>query len=251
MSTLAPMIAAERIKLSSTRSPWWCAGIAAIGTAGLSALIAVAGSSEGDPPITVASTQFGYIVGMAVVMVMAALAATSEYSVGTIRTTFLAAPRRGVALTAKAVVVAGVAATVGLLAAFGAWALSALLLPTVDLSLAGVAEWRQVAGVGAVHLGAAVVAVAVGILVRHTAGAVSIVLVWSLMAEQLFQLIPGVGQAVQPWLPFSAAKRFLMAPEPVAGAGLLDSPWTALAYFGVVASALLAVAIGVAKRRDA
>jgi ABC-2 type transport system permease protein len=207
MTAMTPLIDAERIKLTSTRSPWWCAGVATIGTAGLSALIAVAGDAEGGLPITVGATQFGYVVGMAVVMVMATLAVTSEYSVGTIRTTFLAAPRRGRALAAKAVVVAAVAATVGVLGAFGAWAISALLLPAVDLSLAGVTEWRQVAGVGAVYLGASVVAVAVGILVRHTAGAVSIVLVWSLIAEQLFQLIPGIGEAVQQWLPWRSGWR--------------------------------------------
>lgn len=244
------LIAAERIKLVSTRSPWWCAGLAILASVGLSALIAVATADDGQIG-TVASTQFGYILGMAVVMVMATLAVTTEYSVGTIRTTFMAVPRRGPALVAKAVVVATLAAIIGLIGAFGAWAASLLLLPDADLRMSGLDDWRHVAGVALVYLIAAVIAVSVGTLVRHTAGAVSIVLVWALMAEQLFQLIPGIGEAVRPWLPFSAAKDFLTADGSSADGLVGGSPWIALAYFAVVAAVLLGISIAVARRRDA
>ena len=130
------LIAAERIKLVSTRSPWWCAGLATVASVGLSALIAVSTNNEGQPA-TVGSTQFGYTLGMAVVMVMATLAVTTEYSVGTIRTTFMAVPGRTPALLAKAVVVAVLAAVIGLVGAFGAWGVSLALLPDADLSLSG------------------------------------------------------------------------------------------------------------------
>jgi ABC-2 type transport system permease protein len=244
-------IAMERIKLASTRSPWWCAAIAAVATSGLAGLVAFTSHHEGGPPVTVATTQMCYAVGMAVMMVMATLAVTGEHSTGTIRTTYLAVPRRGVALGAKAVVVAVVAAVVGVVGAFGAWALSAALLPGVDLSLAGPTEWRQVAGVGLVYVAASVVAVAVGILVRHTAGAVSLVLVWALMAEQLIAVVPGIGTVVGPWLPFQAGKYFLTAGAAQPGAALAEGPWFALGYLGAVAAALLAAAIVVANRRDA
>jgi ABC-2 type transport system permease protein len=98
---------------------------------------------------------------------------------------------------------------------------------------------------------AAVIAVAVGTLVRHTAGAVAIVLVWTLMAEQLLVVIPGIGEAARPFLPFQAAKQFLSVGETPANAALLDQPWFALGYFAVTATALLAIAIGVTRRRDA
>ena len=244
------LIAAERIKLVSTRSPWWCAGLAIIGSIGMNALVAVATSNDGQPA-TVGSTQYGYNLGMAVVMVMATLAVTTEYSVGTIRTTFLAAPGRGPVVLAKATVVAVFAAVIGVIGAFGAWALSLILMPDAHLALAGPDDWRQVAGVGLVYLVAALIAVAVGILVRHTAGAVSIVLVWALMAEQLVELIPGVGDAVRPWLPFRAAKDFLTAEGPTADGLLGGGPWVAIAYFAVVAGVLMFVATEVARRRDA
>ena len=64
------LIAAERIKLVSTRSPWWCAGLAIVASLGLSSMIAVATTKDGQVA-SVASTQLGYTLGMAVVMVMA------------------------------------------------------------------------------------------------------------------------------------------------------------------------------------
>jgi len=232
-------IAAERIKLTSTRSPWWCAGVGVAATVGVGSISMSAGDDAGFTGV--ASTQLGYGLGMAVVMVMATLAVTTEYSVGMIRSTFLAVPNRTIALLAKTFVVAVGAGLVGLLAAFGSWALGLVLLPGVDLALHGVAEWRQVGGVGLVYLVAAVFAVAVGILVRHTAGAVALVLTWALMIEQLLALVPGFG-SVSRWLPFQAAKHFLFT---------ADQPWLAMGYFAALSAALLAAAIAVAKGRDA
>lgn len=242
------LIAAERIKLTSIRSPWWCAAFGVAATIGVGS-ISMAGNQEtgfsGVP-----STQLGYGLGLAVVMVMATLAVTTEYSVGMIRTTFLAAPARGPVLLAKTLVVGLAAGLVGLLAAFGSWALGLVLMPGSDLALHGPAEWRQVGGVGLVYLVAAVFAVAVGILVRHTAGAVALVLTWAMMVESLLAMIPGFESAAR-WLPFQAAKHFLLSGRPADGAGLTEQPWVAMGYFAAVSGGLLAIAVAVAKRRDA
>ena len=56
-----------------------------------------------------------------VMMVMAALAVTTEYRFGTIRTSFQAVPQRAALLLGKTVVVAFLAGVVGLIASFGAW----------------------------------------------------------------------------------------------------------------------------------
>ena len=84
---------------------------------------------------------------------------------------------------------------------------------------------------------------------RYTAGAGAIVLGWSLLVEPLLGQIPGVGPAIAPWLPFRAAEQFLADVPPEAG--LLDRPWVALAWFTLVGVALLAAALGAARRRDA
>jgi ABC-2 type transport system permease protein len=241
-------IAAERIKLTSTRSPWWCAALGLTATIGVGSIAMAAGDAAGFSGV--ASTQLGYGLGMAVVMVMATLAVTTEYSFGMIKTTFLAVPNRTAALLAKTFVVSLGAGLIGLLAAFGSWALGLVLLPGADLGLHGSAEWRQVGGVSLVYLVAAVFAVAVGILIRHTAGAVTLVLTWALMVEQLLALIPGF-ESVATWLPFQAAKQFLLAGQTPDGTGLADQPWLAMGYFAMVSVGLLAAAIAVAKRRDA
>jgi ABC-2 type transport system permease protein len=242
------VIAAERIKLTTTRSPWWCAAFGVLATIGVAAISMTAEDTPGFSGVT--STQLGYGLGMAVVMVMAALAVTTEYSVGMIRTTFLAVPNRTVSLLAKTFVVSLAAGLVGLVTAFGSWAMGLALMPGADLALHGPTEWRQVGGVGLVFLVAAVFAVAVGILVRHTAGAVAIVLTWALMVEQLLALIPGF-ESVVTWLPFQAAKQFVLAGHTPEGLGLTGQPWVAMGWFAAVSAGLLAVAIAVARRRDA
>lgn len=249
------LLAVERIKLTSTRSPWWCAVVALLATTGFTALFV--GFSEPDA-VTVASTQFSYNFGMIVLMVMGALAVTTEYRFGTIRTTFQAVPNRIAVLTAKAAVVALATGLIGEIAAFASYGLARVMEPAADLTIDSAAEWRQVAGIGLVYAVAGVLAVAVGIFVRHTAAAVTILLTYTLLVENLVALIPRAGPEIQQWLPFTAANQFATAgmPSPVDGQGppVLDlpyGPWQGLAYFIGIVLALLAVAIAVANRRDA
>lgn len=250
------LLAVERIKLFSTRSPWWCSALAIALVAGFTALVAGTWDAR-DGPFPFAATGFFTNFGMMVVMVMAAVAVTTEYRFGTIRTTFQAVPNRSAVLVAKTAVVAVVAGIVGLAAAFAAWGLAWLLQPTADLALSTAPQWRSVAGAGLVYLVAAVIAVAVGILVRHTAGAVSLLLVWALLVENLVALIPNVGVDIQKWLPFTVANHFLTdgvltpgAPGPPIREMPLG-PWASLLYVAGVAAALLVAALVVANRRDA
>lgn len=243
MSTLA----VERIKLTSTRSPWWCTALALGATAGIAALFA--GLAPDDIELDVAATQMGLQFGMMIMMVMAALAVTTEYRFGTIRTTFLAVPSRPRALVAKTAVVGMVAGVVGLAAAFVSWGVAVLLRPAVDLGLHTAADWRTVAGSGLTYLFAAVLAVGLGILVRQSAAAVAILLVWPLLLEQLVMLIPNVGPDIQHWLPFTAADRFVSMTEAVPQ--IPYGPWGAFAYFAAVSVAVLVVGLVVAQRRDA
>ncbi|QGK71835.1 hypothetical protein GIY23_22065 [Allosaccharopolyspora coralli] len=237
------LLAVERIKLFSTRSPWWCLVLALGLTSGYAGMLA----AYSDGPVTVPMTQSGAQLGLMVVMVMAALAITTEYRFGTIRASFQAMPNRFAVLLAKAAVVTGLALVLGLLVAFSSLAVSAVVSTDSQLALTTAEQWRQVAGVGAVFAVAAIMALAVGTLVRQTAGAVTILLVWSMMVESLVALIPEIGTTIQEWLPFTALDRFLgrAAPDAVLG------PWGSLCYVLGVAVALWIVAAVVAHRRDA
>ncbi|MBK1784646.1 ABC transporter permease [Prauserella cavernicola] len=253
------LLAVERIKLLSTRSPWWCAIVALVVTTGFTALIV--GNASEDFPATVATTQFGYNFGLAVIMVLAALAITTEYRFGTIRTTFQAVPNRGAALVAKTTVIGLLALVIGEITAFACYGISLLLQPEADLALNSTADWINVAGVGVLYGLAAVIAVAVGILVRHSAGAISLLMIYSLAVEGLVQLIPNIGDDIYKWLPFNVANKFLMGDGTSNGSRAADagmplstsplSPGWALAYFAAFAAVLLAAAVVTAKKRDA
>jgi ABC-2 type transport system permease protein len=250
------LLAVERIKLFSTRSPWWCMALAAVLTVGLAAVVAA--NTNEQFPLTVGLTQNFNNFGMIVIMVMAALAVTTEYRFGTIRSTFLAVPGRTSALLAKTAVVALLAGFIGEVVAFGSWGISRLIKPNADIAINSSVEWRNVAGTGLVFMIAAVLAIAVGILIRQTAGAVALLLVYALLVESLIGLIPNIGVKIQRWMPFQHADHFLTADNAAfpdgQGPPRLDfpfGPWGSLAYFAAIAVGLLVVALVVAKRRDA
>lgn len=251
------LLAVERIKLFTTRSPLWCTLAALAVTIGFAALIAGVDSTN---PTTIASTQFGYNFGLMVIMVMATLAITTEYRFGTIKATFQAIPNRTATLLAKTTVVALFAGVIGEIAAFGSVAIAKLIRPEANLAINTAYEWRATAGVGLLYAVTAIVAVAVGVLVRHSAGAVSLILIYALLVESLVVLIPNVGDDIQKWMPFYVADKFITG-EPDATARAVGegpppsaadlSPWWALAYFAGFALVLLITALITANKRDA
>ena len=178
------VITVERIKLFSTRSPWWCMVIAAFLTVGFAALTTGFLKGADEQQATIFITQPGAQLSQMVMMVMAALAVTTEYRFGTIRTSFQAVPQRAALLLGKTAVVAFLAAVVGLIASFGAWGVGSLFASSADLSINTGAEWRLLAGQGLVFAISAVIAVAVGILIRQSAGAIAILILWPLAGRE-------------------------------------------------------------------
>jgi ABC-2 type transport system permease protein len=88
-------------------------------------------------------------------------------------------------------------------------------------------------------------------LLRHSAGAVAVLLLWPLVVEPILGNLPRVGSEVGPYLPFANVFQFIRVQwlYPV-----YDMPWGefgSLVYFTVVVSAVYAAAIVVVHRRDA
>jgi ABC-2 type transport system permease protein len=251
------LLAVERIKLFTTRSPLWCTLAAIAVTVGFAALVSGV-DSETQP--TIAVTQFGVNFGLMVIMVMATLAITTEYRFGTIRATFQAIPNRTSTLLAKTTVVALFAGLVGEVVAFGSVAIAKLIRPSASLGIDSAFEWRTVAGVGLIYGLSAVIAIAVGLLIRHSAGAVSLLLIYTLLVESLVQLIPSVGDDIQKWMPFNVANGFLTGSPDAANMPIGEgpppsttalTPWWALAYFAGFAVVMLVIALVTANKRDA
>ncbi len=235
------LLAAERMKLTSVRSPWWCAGVSLALVVGLTAVTAALAPAGAD---LAAIEAFPLLLALMITMVSAVLAATTEYRFGTVRTTLLAVPNRTAALLAKTVVVAGFAGLLGLVASLlgrvTAWALRSggIGLGTAD-------GWRSLLAPGLTFAVAAVAALAVGVLVRHTAGALTIVLAWY-VAELPISAIPVVGPKVAGWLPFVNLDNVVVT-DPAMPLGA----WGSLVYVLAIAVGLVWAALLVTQSRDA
>lgn len=247
------LLSVERIKLFSTRSPYWCLAAIAVAALGLATLFGLVENGEAALPYIFLR---GVGLGMSIYMVLAALSVTTEYRFGTIRNTFLAVPKRPAVLGAKTVLLALIGAVVGVVAAVAAFYLAKTLAknPPVTLELSTADDWRQVAGYGALFAVAGVIAVSVGTIIRQSAGAVAILLLWPLVLEGLFSLIPNVGEKAGPWLPFAAADRFV---APTTGISNLfqpsggPTPIQGLLVFAGTGLVLWLIALVLLQKRDA
>lgn len=233
---------AERIKLTTVRSPLWSAGAAMVLSFGIAALQAA--TAYDYQRLTAPEAALGVAVfGVPILMVVAAITVTGEYRTRMICTTFLANPHRIRVITAKAVVAAMFSSMVATVMVAGSIAVA-----RVEVTADG---WRTAAAVALYAALAAVLGVGVAALLRHTAGAVSVLLLWPLLVEPLLGNLPGRGMQIGPYLPFANAFRFLevqwLFPTYTVPWGLPGS----LGYFAAIVGAVFAVALVVVNRRDA
>jgi ABC-2 type transport system permease protein len=127
-SGLPGALRSEWVKLRSVRSTVWTLTTMVVLTVAMSAWyasnaamnadIGPDGTLQGGAPDPTRSTLMGIVIGQMAVLVIGALAVTSEYSTGMIRTSLTAMPRRGVVAAAKAIVLGGVTLAAGELASF-------------------------------------------------------------------------------------------------------------------------------------
>ncbi|GAA1863801.1 ABC transporter permease subunit [Actinomadura bangladeshensis] len=197
------------------------------------------------------TTLTGALIGQAAIVALAVLFVTAEFRRGMLRTTFAASPRRGRVLAAKAAVVGLASLAAGLAAAFGAVLLAGPVLRSHGMSpppLSDGAVLRAVLGTGALLGVVAVFSLAVAVIVRRSAPAITIVL--------LLLLVP---QIVATGLPLSAA-RWLERLTPAAGFAVQQTvtrfdqaiaPWAGFGVLCAYTAAALALAARLIRKRDA
>ncbi len=247
------LITVERIKLFSTRSPYWCLALVPVLGLGITALVSLVDNGRAA---SLESSQAWVNFAISVVMVMAALSITTEYRFGTIRSSFLAVPSRSGVLLAKCVLLAVLSFVIVEVTSIASY----LLARTVHgpaaadgaFALESAGDYRTIWGPGVIAAVAAVLAIAVGAIVRQSAGAIAIVLLWPLLVENLFNLFGDFGRDIQPWLPFTASTAFYSGGDDFNRFGGAAPTWWqgGLIFLGA-AVVLLIVALGTAKRRDA
>ena len=188
---VASALQAEWIKLATVRSTAWSllllAGVSTLFTAFAAAGSSTRGGSPGHPGDNdlVLESLSGIFFGQIAAAVLAVLVITSEYATGMIRTSLAANPRRRTVLAAKAAVAGTVVLLVGLATSAACFLLGQQLFRRGGfvyengypaISLADHEAFRAVALSGA-YLGlVALFALGVGAIVRHTAGAITLVL---------------------------------------------------------------------------
>ena len=213
----------------------------------------------------------GTFFGLIPLIVVAAMFITAEYRRGLIHVSLTAAPRRGRLLAAKAVVIGAVGFVAGLVAATLALAVGTHLLHgNLQWPVSLLTEARMVAGTGALLAVAAVLALAIGTIVRRSAAAVAIVILVIFVPFLLaFNPLPGsqpqgsgpgggggwplqitpaaalsVQQAVPQFHQLIAIYSLNAGYYPLA-------PWAGLAVECAWAAAALALAFFLLRRRDA
>ncbi|MEU9097227.1 ABC transporter permease [Streptomyces sp. NPDC048361] len=178
-ATFKDALASEWTKIRSVRSTLWTLGVLIVLMLGIGLLVAVLvrahsnGGSDTTPVLVFGA--FGVILGSLCVITLGVLTISSEYGTGMIRTTFTACPSRGRILAAKSVV----------------FFLLSFVVVTVDAALVAIVqnamvphdtaptggEWlRATVGIGAYTAMLGLLSLAMGALIRHSAGAITIMI---------------------------------------------------------------------------
>ncbi|MDG4824734.1 ABC transporter permease subunit [Asanoa sp. WMMD1127] len=204
----------------------------------------------------------GVIAGLMALVAVGALFATSEYRRGMIRTTFAATPRRGRVLAAKAVVLGATAYAVSLVGVVTALALA---LPTMKQhgfappafptpSFSDGPVLRALLLSAAFMTLVALFAMAVGMLVRRSAAAITTTIVLVLLPLIVGMVLPGTSPR---WLMYTTLAGGMATQRAKPPTVTLAEPWAMIgpwAGIGIVA-AYTCAALGLAwwrlRRTDA
>ncbi|WP_416981034.1 ABC transporter permease [Streptomyces sp. T028] len=254
--TFPRIVHMEWIKLRSLRSTLYTLAVTVVLVIGVGLILSsVVGTGSGpdredfgDPT---SITLSGVPLAALAIAVLGVLMSAGEYATGTIRATLAAVPARLPVLWGKAVVFAAVSFVLMSAAALGAFlagqpVLSANGMDTAALSDPGVL--RALVGAAVYLTGAGLIGLAVGALLRNSAGAITLVVGALFLVPGLVELLPGTwNDAIGPYLPSNAANAF-MTVQTESGA---LSPGPGLAVFVCYIAALLAGAAVLLKRRDA
>lgn len=244
---------AEQIKLTSLRGSWVAAALFVFLSLafGLGNAYLVNDPAQDFTISNAGATEGIHGFGLIVLMVLGAVFITQEYRSGTIHLSFQATPARWRVLAAKGLLLAGVGAA------------GAILMVAVAIPLAGlVADPERHGDLGfgtaggtiaalAITCAAAVLlALGIGALVRSTAVAVAVVVLWPAILESTVVLLPGVGERLAPFLPFHNAAFGITGRIPPN----VDYLWGqvgGLAYFVGIAVVVYVAGVWAVERRDA
>jgi ABC-type transport system involved in multi-copper enzyme maturation permease subunit len=189
-SGYAAAVRFEWTKFRTARSTVLTALALAVGFPLFAVIVAATGSLQPDDTILGASLLGGAVLAQLTAAALGASVVTSEFRTGMIRMTLTACPRRLVVLAAKATVVAGVVFAVTLPAAAVAFGVGRAMLDG-DAYPTG-APFPALIGVALAITALGVLGIAIGAVVRQSAGAMAVVVAVVLLPGFVAPLLGGV-----------------------------------------------------------
>jgi ABC-type transport system involved in multi-copper enzyme maturation permease subunit len=255
-ATFAGALRSEFTKIRSVRSTYWTLFALVVVTVGFGALACWGAATHEHGPFFDATQRSlgGLYISQLIIGVLGVLVISAEYSTGMIRTTLSTMPYRGTIVAAKAVVFTVVAFVTGLITCFASFFIGQAFLSShhLNATLGQPNVLRAVIG-GALFLTVCgLLGFGLGLLLRHTAGAISAVVVLLFVITLLTGFLPQSWQNdIEKWIPAFAGTQIWTTIAAGPGSTPMFSPWTGFAVFcGYAAIAVLA-GLALFRRRDA
>lgn len=255
--TFLRVVRAEWTKFYSVRSTWIVLGavaLFAIGYAGVSGYFI---HQERDAPPTVAQAVGGAFLAIDVlalaVAVFGVLLITGEYRSGLIRATLAAVPCRVPVLAAKALVLlAAMLPVMAVVCLASLLANQAFVDAGERVTLADPGVLRATLGAAIAPVAFGLIGLGIGAMLRHTAGAICVYLVATLVVPVLLPaaLPEAIADDVLPYVPVFAAQAMYHVGESTPFPWLLSAGTGALVLAGWV-GLVLAGGVAVLRGRDA
>jgi ABC-2 type transport system permease protein len=266
LGTLPPLglglLRAEWTKIRSVRSTLWTLLAFVVVAIGFSVLIATVISHDwnapgnhpnharlvSDPTAVIFGAGLG--LGQLALCVLGVIVISSEYTTGAIRASLLAVPRRVPVLVAKSVVFAVLDLIVSAITVFVTFFLTTAILHShIVVSLGQPNVTRAVIGAILYLTVLGLFAMAIGGLIRHTAGGISIVIASVIVVPPLISLIPGtIANHIHGYWPTVAGELVAQTSQQ---SGDVLSGWQGFGVFCAWTALLLAACGWLLVRRDA
>lgn len=258
------IVRSEWTKLRTLRSTLWSLVALAVLGIGIGALVSAAKASRFHHHIGLAAASFdptrislsGVLLAQLAIGVLGALFITAEYTTGTIFSTFSAVPRRHLVIIAKVIVFGLVALVASEITCFISFFVGQGILsgsaPYATLDTPGALRAVVAAGLYLTVLG--LLALGIGVIVRHTAAAITTFVTILLIFPLILQALPtSYIDAIGKYLPANIGIVLL---SNTGGANAVAfqhmfSPWVGFGVLCIYAVVALGVGTVLTIRRDA
>jgi ABC-2 type transport system permease protein len=245
-ANLVGALKSEFTKIRSVRSTYWNLLGMMVVTIGFGALASYGATRNPHGPgfDPTMHSLGGLYISQLIIAALGVIVITSEYSTKMIGTSLTAMPRRGTFIAAKAIVFGAVALVTSLVTCFAAFFIGQAIMSShhINATLSQPGVLRAVVG-GALFLTAVgLLGFGIGLLIRHSAGAICAAVALLFVASILVNLLPMSWQNdLDRWLP-AIAGGSVWAVVPQSTPPATFGPWTGFAV--LCGWAVLAIAGG-------